>query len=72
MEDFRSALLHCGLIDLGFTGNIFTWRNGRTRSAFVQERLDQACANTRWRDIFPRAKVHQVDGVVDRRKRKPK
>lgn len=46
MEDFRSALLHCGLIDLGFTRNIFTWRNGRTWSAFAQEMLDRACANT--------------------------
>ena len=24
MEDFRCALLHCGLIDLGFSGNKFT------------------------------------------------
>ena len=24
MEDFRQALLHCGLSDLGFIGNIFT------------------------------------------------
>ena len=60
MEEFRSALLHCGLIDLGFIGNIFTWRNDRMGSVFVQERLDQACANTRWRDIFPHAKVHHL------------
>jgi len=28
MMEFRSALLHCGLLDLGFQGNIFTWNNG--------------------------------------------
>ena len=58
MEEFRSALLYCCLIDLGFTRNIFTWRNGRTGSAFIQERLDWVCATTGWRDIFLHAKVH--------------
>ena len=37
MKEFRKTLLHCGLIDLGFQGNIFTWRNGRPGEAFVQE-----------------------------------
>ncbi|KAL0000365.1 hypothetical protein SO802_014146 [Lithocarpus litseifolius] len=88
MEEFRRALLHCGLIDLGFTRNIFTWRNGRPVNAFVQERLDQACANTEWREIYPHARVHhlqaaysdhkpilnttQVVTQVSRRRRKPK
>ena len=36
MEEFRSVLLHCELIDLGFNGNMFTWRNGRWGDAFVQ------------------------------------
>lgn len=35
MEDFRIVFLHCGLIDLGVQGNIFTWRNGRHGDAFV-------------------------------------
>lgn len=42
MDDFRSALLHCGLIDIGFHGNIFTWNNGQPRVAFVQERFPQS------------------------------
>ena len=45
MQNFWSTLLYCGLIDLGFTGNMFTWENGREGDAFVQERLDRACAN---------------------------
>ena len=60
MEEFRSALLHCGLIDLGFNGNIFTWRNGRPGIEFVQERLDRAYANIEWRDLFPHSKVHHL------------
>ena len=60
MEDFRQALLHCGLNNLGFIGIIFTWRNGRPGRAFVQERLDRACANTEWREIYPFARVHHL------------
>ena len=53
MED----LLHCGLIDLSFSGNKYTWRNGRPGDAFVQERLDRACATVEWRELFPHSKV---------------
>ena len=48
MQNFRSTLLHCGLIDMGFTGNMFTWENGKEGEAFVQERLDRACATLEW------------------------
>ncbi|XP_075670014.1 uncharacterized protein LOC142639761 [Castanea sativa] len=57
MEEFQSVLLQCGLIDLGFNGNIFKWRNGRLGEAFVQERLDRACATIEWRALFPHSKV---------------
>lgn len=53
-------LLHCWLIDLGFHENIFTWNNGRGGDAFVQARLDCACANVRWREIFPHSRVTHV------------
>ena len=65
MEDFRSALLHCGLINLGFIGNIFTWRNDRPGNEFVQERLDRACATIKWQITI------QVDSRVYRHKRQP-
>ena len=60
MLEFRVALLHCGLVDLGFQVNIFTWNNGRPGDAFVQERLDRACANSEWRSLFPSAKVIHI------------
>ena len=44
-------------MDLGFQGNIFTWNNGRPRDAFVQERLDRACATVEWKEIFLVARV---------------
>ena len=28
VQAFRASLLHCGLVDLGFRGNMFTWNSG--------------------------------------------
>ena len=63
MEEFRTTLAQCGLSDLGFQGNIFTWRNGRRGDDFVQERLDRACATLEWRDLFPQAKVKHIQAA---------
>ena len=60
MEEFRSALHHCGLVDIGYHGNTFTWRNGRQGEAFVQERLNRACAIIEWRKLFPQAIVRHL------------
>ena len=57
MEEFCNVLLQSDLIDLGFYGNKFTWRNSQSREAFVQERLDRACATIEWRALFPSSKV---------------
>jgi hypothetical protein len=43
MQAFRDALTNCGLEDLGYSGNIFTWKRGR-----IRERLDRAVANEAW------------------------
>ena len=44
MENFQSVLIQCGLVDLDYHGNKFTWGNGKHGKTFVQERLDRACA----------------------------
>ena len=36
IQEFKEAFLHCGLVDLDFQGNIFTWSNGRLGDNFVQ------------------------------------
>jgi exonuclease III len=56
MQQFRDALTHCNLTDLGFLGDAFTWRRGR-----IRERLDRAVANQDWRDLFPLAGVINED-----------
>lgn len=57
MIAFRSTLLHYGLIDVGFHGNIFIRNNARPGDAFIQERIDRACANGAWRELFLRGWV---------------
>ena len=57
MQRFHDALHDCGLTDLGYQGYPFTWHNGRQGHAFVEVRLDRACANTKWRERFPMAKI---------------
>ena len=60
MLEFRSTLLHCGLVDLGFRGNVFTWNNNHLGDAYVQECLDRACSTPEWRELFPQAKVIHI------------
>ena len=57
MLEFQSTLLFCGLIDLDYSGYLFTWQNGRFRVAYVEERLDSACASLGWSKLFPTEKV---------------
>jgi hypothetical protein len=62
MHKFRSALEDCGLHDLGFVGDPFTWRNNHHAAAsFTKERLDRAVANSDWRCIFPLVRVVNGD-----------
>ena len=59
MLNFREALLYCGLVDLGYQGNIFTWTN--ERDDLVQERLDRECATIEWRDKFAQVQVTHLE-----------
>ena len=50
MQAFRDALSDCGLEDLGYVGDVFTWFRGGLR-----ERLDRAVANADWSSMHPLA-----------------
>ena len=60
MLEFRRTLLFCGLIDLGYSGYRYTWRNGRDEEAFVEERLDRVCVTVTWSELHSRAKVFHL------------
>ncbi|KAL0345399.1 UNVERIFIED_CONTAM: putative mitochondrial protein [Sesamum radiatum] len=57
IEDFRSCLADCQLMDLGCSGYRFTWCNQREAPNTVRVRLDRACATLDWRNLFPTAQV---------------
>ncbi|KAM1758693.1 hypothetical protein ACFX11_007796 [Malus domestica] len=52
---FRRAVSDCHLHDLGFVGTPFTWIT--IRSGGINEHLDRALANKRWKNLFNCARV---------------
>ena len=58
MEKFRQTLEDCDLHDLGFVGDVFTWKNHHfSATSYIRERLDRAVANSAWRCLFPLVRV---------------
>ena len=63
MEKFREVLDECGLFDLGFSGNKFTWSKSYPNWGIVWERLDQAVSSAEWFELFPITKVQTLTCV---------
>uniref|UniRef100_A0A453A1Z5 Reverse transcriptase domain-containing protein n=3 Tax=Aegilops tauschii subsp. strangulata TaxID=200361 RepID=A0A453A1Z5_AEGTS len=54
LDGFREALQICELGDIGFEGDIFTWRNhSKELRTYICERLDRATSNEEWCEQFP-------------------
>ena len=51
-QALQDALADCGLADIGYTRDIFTWRRGK-----IRERLDRGIANLEWNIMFPNARL---------------
>uniref|UniRef100_A0A803Q138 CCHC-type domain-containing protein n=1 Tax=Cannabis sativa TaxID=3483 RepID=A0A803Q138_CANSA len=62
MNNFGKALDECYLREVEFEGNLYTWCNGRQNN-LVFERLDCACGNSDWFDMFPDAKVFHLERI---------
>ncbi|KAG8488044.1 hypothetical protein CXB51_018393 [Gossypium anomalum] len=60
MKAFRTVLEDCNLMDLGFTGNWFTWERGNLPEINIQERLDRGVANADWFSLFPGFQVQHL------------
>ncbi|KAM2726386.1 hypothetical protein EV2_038830 [Malus domestica] len=59
MRDFREFVANNELLDLGYEGYPFTWRNKRD-SQPIQQRLDRGFASLEWYDLYPDTKILHV------------
>ena len=59
MREFREVLDECGLMDLGFRGEKYTWK-GKRQGGLVLERLDRAVANNSWFASNPGTQVQHL------------
>lgn len=57
LEGFTTAVHDCGLSDLSFVGEKFTWERSRGKHNWIQERLDRGLANQGWQQLFPLAEI---------------
>ncbi|KAL8101548.1 hypothetical protein AgCh_033450 [Apium graveolens] len=62
---FTTTVNNCGLRDLGYVGEKFTWERSRGKSNWIQERLDQGLANQSWQSLFPLAEVHVIEKCMN-------
>ena len=67
MMAFRNVLDECGLMDLGFVGDKFTWK-GKRVGGLVLERLDRALASNGWFSLNPGTKVRHLNSYSSNHK----
>ncbi|XP_074315649.1 uncharacterized protein LOC141651854 [Silene latifolia] len=53
MDKFRFTLDDCGLVDISYSGETFTWWNKRSEPNDIFERLDRGVASLDWLEKFP-------------------
>lgn len=51
------------MIDMGFSGNIFTWARGKHVHSRIERRLDKALCNMDWRTGWPNAFVQHLPQI---------
>ncbi|KAL8105516.1 hypothetical protein AgCh_029345 [Apium graveolens] len=61
LQGFSDTVVECGLIDLGFEGECFTWEKFRGTDMWIQECLDIGLANREWMGFFPNAVVKVLE-----------
>jgi hypothetical protein len=60
MNLFKDCLDECGLMDLGYTGPLFTWSNQQDDDSLVRVQLDRAVANGDFSTVFDDCLVENI------------
>ena len=60
----KELMFDFGVIDLGYSGNKFTWAKGRWGNAAIKRRLDRGIANISWRLVFPKASMSHLGAIM--------
>jgi hypothetical protein len=59
----KEILFQMGAVDLGFTGNKFTWTNRRWGRNCIKERLDRGISSINWRIQFQKAVKYHLGAI---------
>ena len=60
MDRFRLAIHHCGFVDLGFVGSLYTWSQNHLMEGKFFICLDQALIATSWTSLFQGTTIHHL------------
>ena len=61
--EFINIIDSCGLIDMGYNGQPYTWCNHRNNGDMIWKRLDRGMVNDKWLDIMPHTNVTHLPSV---------
>uniref|UniRef100_A0A803QEK6 Reverse transcriptase domain-containing protein n=1 Tax=Cannabis sativa TaxID=3483 RepID=A0A803QEK6_CANSA len=61
LRGFQQAVNDCELQDLELIGHPFTWEKGRGTDQWIEVRLDRALCTKNWLDLFPLAKLYNLE-----------
>lgn len=63
IRDFKNCLDTCGLVDMGFTSQKFSWFNKRANGQAVFQRIDRFVGNVKFMDLFPDAVISHLPRI---------
>ena len=62
-KEFNSFIEYNNLVDLGFTGNPWTWSNNWDGEGEIRQRLDRGLSTINWSQYFDKAKCEHVETI---------
>lgn len=62
IKGFNEAFSDTGLFDMNIVGHQYTWERGRGTENQTEIRLDKALTNSSWLELFPLAKLYNLEG----------